>query len=378
MAASTYLPNTASLDEGFPAALPVPELLREFATWLADKPRSSLGWFHLESEPLPATYVGDDDVTTALRAKLGTFMVFPEGSRLALWKRDDGPSAVVRLGSDRTVREVAPDFESFLIALAGGQTGLRELERAGADARAALTAWLTEHAVQPTGAVLEPGAFERWFEATRTRAAAVPNRAATPARSSPLVAAMPDDLFDRADLLLGCASDDPRVVRFFEVLGIDLPALRDPELLRAITLPAAGVEFEIAWPWDRGSEWLAAEYPKARRRELEARRARMFWSISLYVVAELRTADGRDGQRVQHDFRPFAGRLPFGMVAQDDATTLEEKLGPPVKGSYGSRTWDYPARRRTLIGGFNEGPFARDDMPRGGLKSLTWRFGQSV
>src|SRR5262252_5160468 len=106
--------------------MPAPGLLRAFAAWLADKPRSSLGWFHLESAPLAATYTGDDEVTAKLRADLGSFMVFPEGSRLAFWKRPDGPPAIVRLGSDRTLSEVAPDFESFLIALANGTTGLRE------------------------------------------------------------------------------------------------------------------------------------------------------------------------------------------------------------------------------------------------------------
>jgi hypothetical protein len=101
----------------------------------------------------------------------------------------------------------------------------------------------------------------------------------------------------------------------------------------------------------------------------------MFWSVTLYVVAEARPAPRSAGQR---EFKPFKGALPLGIRPSDDAASLEHTLGPPVKGSEGSRIWDFPARRRQIVGAFNEGPFARQDLPRGGLKWLTWRYGQSV
>jgi hypothetical protein len=370
MVGDKYVPQLASLDEGFPAALPVPALLREFAGWLAGQPRSSLGWFHLESEPLDAKFAGDDDATFLLRERLALFMLFPDGARLALWKPDAEPPAVVRLGSRGERDLVAPDLETFLIALAHGATGVRELEREQREtpaARAELARWLSERGVRASGRAIAPDAFRQWFDATVESA-----RAAGVASSrAPLRAAkLPRDLFEQVDPLIGSLIDDPRVRSFFESIGIDLRTIRDPAALRALARPSDGVELEIAWPWDRGSEWLEAEYPKAQRKQLELRRARMFWSLTLFVARET-----RPGQT--QTFQPYAGALPLGIRRDDDATSLEHTLGPPVRGSEGTRIWDFPERRRALIGGFNEGPFARTDLPRGGLKWLTWRYGQS-
>jgi hypothetical protein len=378
MVGEKYVPNVASFDEGFPPEMPAPKLLRDFAAWLAQKPRSSLGWFHLESAPLDATYTGDDDATLKLRERLGIFLVSPDGSRLALWKPFDGPPAVVRLGSGGALDEVSPDFETFLVALANDTTGIPALERAQRDTRAELASWLDARGVRASGRSLPrggfQGGFQTWYEATREAARAA-HVAASPARPPLFAASLPADLFDRIDPLIGVLIEDPRVPAFFESIGIDLTALRDPDELRAIARPNDGVEFEVAWPWDRASEWLDAEYPKSVRKDLELRRARMFWSITLFVVPESRPAARNRGQ---HLFQPYRGNLPLGIRANDDATTLEHTLGPPVRGSQGTRLWDFPTRRRALIGAFNEGPFARSDLPRGGLKWLTWRFGQSV
>jgi hypothetical protein len=233
--------------------------------------------------------------------------------------------------------------------------------------RAALAQWLAERGVRASGSRIAPDAFAQWFEATRASA-----RAESAASSSAqlVAAALPEDLFEQVDPLIGCLVDDPRVHAFFASIGFDLNSIRDPNTLRAIARPSDGLELEIAWPWDRGSEWLEAEFPKAQRRELEQRRARMFWSITLFVVAEVRPVPG-------YTFQPYAGALPLGIRRDDDATSLESTLGPPVRGSEGTRIWDFPERRRALIGAFNEGPFARTDLPRGGLKWLTWRYGQS-
>jgi hypothetical protein len=370
MVGDKYVPQLGSFDEGFPAALPVPALLRDFAGWLAGQPRSSLGWFHLESAPLDAKYARDDDATFALREHLGLFMVFPDGAHLGLWKRDAEPAAVVRLGPKGEREFVAPDLETFLIALANGTTGVRELEREQRETRAvraSLVQWLSEHGVRASDRTIAPDAFQQWFDATRASART------TRAASSPAplqVAALRHDLFEQVDPLIGSLVDDPRVHAFFESIGIHLDSIRDPNALRAIARPNDGVELEIAWPWDRGSEWLEAEFPKAQRRDLELRRARMFWSITLFVVKEVRPIPG-------HTFQPYAGALPLGIRRDDDATSLESTLGPPVRGSEGTRLWDFPERRRALIGAFNEGPFARTDLPRGGLKWLTWRYGQS-
>lgn len=377
MVGDKYVPNVASFDEGFPPELPAPALLRDFAAWLAQKPRSSLGWFHLESAPLDAKYTGDDDATLKLRERLGIFLVSPDGSKLALWKPPEGPPAVVRLGLGGELDEVSPDFGTFLVALANDTTGIPALERTQHDTptvRAELAAWLDARGVKTSGRSVAHSRFQGWYDATREAARAA-HAATSPARPPLTTASLPADLFERVDPLLGRLIDDPRVPEFFESAGIDLAVLRDPDELRAIARPNEGVEFEVAWPWDRASEWLEAEYPKSVRRDLEVRRARMFWSITVFVVPALRPAARN---RSQNQFQPYRGRLPLGMRMNDDATTLEQTLGPPVRGSEGTRVWDFPRRRRALIGAFNEGPFARGDLPRGGLKWLTWRFGQSV
>jgi hypothetical protein len=390
MVGDKYVPNLPSFDDGFPSEMPAPALLRDFAAWLADKPRSSLGWFHLESAPLDAKYVGHDDATLTLRTRLGIFMVSPDGSRLALWQPDDGPPAVVRLGPNGVLSDVSPDLETFLVALAEGSTGIPALERTQRETpavRAELATWLASRGIAHVGrsatpggiapspaAHLDPGAFQRWFEATR-EAARTAHAATSVSRPQLTAASVSPDLFDRVDPILGLLIDDSRVQVFFESIGIHLDALRDPDELRAISRPRDGLELEIAWPWDRGSEWLEAEYPKSQRSALELRRARMFWSVTLFVVPELRAAPRNRGQL---QFQPFAGKLPLGIRTNDDATSLESTLGPPVRGSEGTRIWDFPQRRRALIGAFNEGPFARTDLPRGGLKWLIWRFGQSV
>jgi hypothetical protein len=377
MVGDTYVPNVASFDDGFPPEFPAPALLRDFAVWLGGKPRSSLGWFHLESTPLEAKYVGHDDATLRLRTRLGIFLVSPDGSRLALWQPPHGPAEVVRLGPNGVLAGVAPDLETFLVALAEGSTGVAALERVQRETpavRAELGTWLQARGIVPSTAAHDRGAFESWFEAIRADATAA--HAAAHASQSQLSAAkLPLDLFDQIDPLLGRLTDDAGVRTFFERIGVTLDALRDPDELRAIARPSEGVELEIAWPWDRGSEWLESEYPKSQRNALELRRARMFWSVTLFVVPELRASPRNRGER---QFQPFAGRLPLGIRSTEDATSLEHTLGPPVRGSEGTRIWDFPQRRRALIGAFNEGPFARTDLPRGGLKWLTWRFGQSV
>jgi hypothetical protein len=370
MVGDTYVPNVASFEEGFPPELPAPAGLREFSRWLADKPRSSLGWFHIESAPLEATYTGDDHATLRLRERLGIFMVFAQGGRLALWKPAEGPAVVVRLGADGEPSEVSPDLETFLVALARGETGIRDLEREQADTpavRAELAAWLAAQGVVPSGRRLELGAFAAWWRGIRAEVA--------PVRPPLTAAAVPADLFQRIDPLLGKLIEDPRVFGFFESLGIDLAAITDPDALRAIVRPAEGVEFEVAWPWDRASEWLEKEYPKPLRKQLELRRARMFWSVTVFVAVDRRPIGRGRGER---EFQPFVGTLPLDIQPGDDATTLEQKLGPPVRGSIGSRMWDFQDRRRMLIGAFNEGPFARTDLSHGELKSLTWRVSQSV
>jgi hypothetical protein len=129
------------------------------------------------------------------------------------------------------------------------------------------------------------------------------------------------------------------------------------------------VLFELAWPWELPSEWLEAEFPRSERPALERRRARMFWAVRFFATHE---------RRNPHEFVPYAGELPLGLHIGDDATSIEEKLGPPIRGSMGSRLWEFPERRRSLTVALNEGVFAKTERRLGALDSLRWGYGQSL
>ncbi len=362
MPANTYVPNLASLDAGFPRGMPAPALLRAFGVWLATQPRSSAGWFHLESDPVPPAWTADDDAAAVLRDHVATFLKLPSGGRLALWNRLPETLAVVLLLPSREVREVAPDLGTFLIALAHAATGVADLDR-GPSPRAGLVQWLHEQAVTASDAQLAPGAFARWFDATLgARRSAIGRSSSLPLTAAPL----PPDLFDRIDPLLGLLVDDDRVTRFFHRLGIDLDAIRSPDALRFLARANDGIAFSIAWPWDLPTEWADREFPRDQRAELERRRARMLWSLEYFVAPNA------------HGLEPFRGALPFDLDARDDVEALERKLGRPILGKYGSRTWDFPGRRRSLSATLNEGAVVRPELPRGALISLRWQRRQSA
>ncbi|HKU39524.1 MAG TPA: hypothetical protein VJR89_15300 [Polyangiales bacterium] len=345
MPVRTYVPDIASLDECFPAALPVPALLRDFAAWLTTQPRSSLGYFHVEGAALDAKYTGSDAAAEVLRERFGIFLVCADGARLALWQLPDRASAVVQLGRERRVKNVAPDLESYLLQLAQDHAGLRD--------------WLAARGIdgarQPAP---EPESFQAWFEATL--AAARRTAAASP---QPAAAELPADFLQRVDALLGRLVDDPELLAFFASLGLELRAVPGPAQLRQLPLPGSPVTFEIAWPWDLPSEWLEADFPKATRRALEQRRARMLWAVQVSYPSPSPAV---------------LPPLPLGLDPNDDLATIETKLGPPLLGKTGQRTWDFPQRRRSLTARINEGPLADPERPFGSVLSLRWAYGQTV
>jgi hypothetical protein len=377
MSRFTYVPDVGSLDAGFPAGLRPPALLREFASWVAGQPRSSLGWFHLESEPLDATFVHDDHAADLVREQLGVFMLLPDGSRIALWSQPERDPAVVLIAPNGAHRGIAPDLEAFLLALAHERTGVAGLDRSQDDtarARAELVAWLADRGIETRAPSDAADSFGSWFEATVARARAEPDPYARPRRSSLHAGPLPADLIAAVDPLLGCAIDEPAVIGFFEQLGSDLATIRDPDAFRVIARPEDGVFFEVAWPWSYPSQWATAEYPTPARRALEQQRRRMFWGVTLLVAPERRAV--RDA-REELSFAAYAGALPRGISAGDQAHDLEARLGPPTDGNLAAYTWDDPKRRRTLITRWNDGRTIRPELPRGALCSITWRFSLS-
>jgi hypothetical protein len=365
----TYVPDLASLASGFPAALPAPELLREFAEKLAGEERSSLGYFHLESAPLEAAYAGSDAATERLRERLGIFLVLPDRSRVALWEQAGRAPAVVLLGAGGVVKTLAENLEGFLLALARGETEVGNGAAEFAGVREELGAWLAAKGISRVSESVHTDEFAAWFDQVRREAAQEMQSRA------PLMAAqLPADLVERVDPLLGRLVDDAEVIEFFESVGIDLAGLAGPNELREVVRPEEGVLFEIAWPWDLPSEWSEDEYPRAGRRELERRRARMFWAVRFFAAPESRSKIGQPGA---HAFAPYTGPLPLGLRIEDDVSSIEAKLGPPIRGSMGSRLWDFPQLRRSLSVALNEGVFAKPERPLGSLNSLRWGYSQS-
>lgn len=156
------LPYHVKLDsfrEGFPDGIEVPPLLEAFASWLKDVPYGGVGCFELLGEPLDVTYVSDEDeaATERLRRQLGIFLHLGEGSRLALWYYGAVPPAVVLLGSEGDLENVAPSLEAFLAALSEGRTGVGLGLDSGCDEskRPDLRAWLAQQGIQAP-ALAEP------------------------------------------------------------------------------------------------------------------------------------------------------------------------------------------------------------------------------
>ena len=295
---NAYDVDLPSLDEHFPAALPVPPLLREFGRFLLASTRGSLGYFdELGSEPLPDSYADDDDANDALRAELGIFLHLSEGSLLALWRHTAGQApAVVLLGSEGELQNLAPTFEAFLHALAKSKTGVNDLDETTdvPSRRADLAAWLKEKRVKGEKPSDKPPSFGKWFRATikgaekKREAEAKAAAKSKPKRQKPVLAS-PEEaakhavgLAERVLPLIGRLSSDPEVIALLADLGVDLGALKKPDELRQLDLAALGCSFSFGWPWESmyPTKYFDTEYPKAKRAALQAERVRRLWNVS--------------------------------------------------------------------------------------------------
>ena len=142
--------------------MPVPPLLLAFAKWIKKVPHGTLGYFDvLASEPFNDPHLSDDAIEL-LRAKLGIFLHLPDGSNLALWNYGGKIPAVVLLGSEGELDNIAPSLESFLIKLSKGKTDISDLDDEEASAsRADLAQWLTQQKVKVKSAKVPD--FREWF-----------------------------------------------------------------------------------------------------------------------------------------------------------------------------------------------------------------------
>lgn len=163
-----YMVRAETLRTVLPKTFGPPALLLSFADWLAQVPHGSLGYFDgLQAEPLEEAFP-DPAPPADLSARVGIFLLLADGSRLALWDYGAGEPAVVLLGSEGELDNVAPTFAAFLMALGKSETGVNDLDEDGTpERRAALLEWIAasgQASVVPSPAGEVPD-FQAWYEA---------------------------------------------------------------------------------------------------------------------------------------------------------------------------------------------------------------------
>lgn len=380
----TYAVDLESVRTGFPAGMVVPSRLEGFARWLAGVRRGTLGHVDALTGEHFSFWISDDDVNAAMRERLGIFLLLGEGSRVALWDHGTGAPAVVLLGSEGEVRNLAPDLDTFLARWSAGATGVRDLDdyEGGFGAQAAregLARWLAYNGARPSDVAAAVDVVA-WVDSLVT--------AGQPAREAKLAALAALDavdlepsiirgLIERAGALLGSLTDDDDMLAFGKELGVDLEDVPGPDEFRSLTWPRHGFALEYAWAWEYPNQRLAKQYPAAARAALENRRARMLWGITLHADGD-RERGTRPGELV--DFSGFTGPLPAGVTFADDRDTLLDRLGPPREDAVSpllgdTLSWFDPGSDVTLtvaLSPGDTGPYALP-LPPGKIRSVRLR-----
>lgn len=287
-----------SLLRSFPKAITVPPLLEAFGDWVAARPHGHVGYFDaIASEPMPEGMAPTPDQVAPLRAKLGVFLSLPDGSLLALWAHGDTTPAVVLLGSEGELKNVAPSFEAFLMALGRGQTGVSDLDDDDASAgRTELLTWLASKGVHETDASRPVPVFGTWFESGGVTL------------ELPATGGLGDIalLSAEVDRFVSRHVQESEVRQWLASLGL-------------WPLPYFGTENQIYVP------------EKPRGFCLTFRRATPSkpapWLSGCFFYAE-----GEEG------YAAFPHRLPLGITWQDDAASLVARLGAPTVEHKNKRT----------------------------------------
>ncbi len=367
-----YTVNLDSLRQNFPAAIPVPPLLIELGQWLEGLRHGAIGYFDaLASEPLPEVFVGHDDAMEPLGSKLGLFLEMPDGSRLALWHHADGaPPAVVLLGSEGELKNVAPTLEQFLTGWAKGRSGIYELDDERTQPEA-LAKWLADRGIKPVQ-VAKPPAFSAWFKGVLKSVQKKPPRTRKEKRAVERKPA--GDLVSRAAPLLGRMTNDAELIELCASLGVDLPELKNEDQLRNIELLDEGVKLVVDWPWDHYAQVLRREFSPAERAELKRSKTRMFYAIYFYNDGYREWSLPR-GEYVTYS--AYKGPLPAGIAFADSKADLAERVGRPPDNDWGSSCLWYDAEldRRLQV------KFVGDDdadrkLPVGTILYLELRMGR--
>jgi hypothetical protein len=382
----TYVVDLESVRAGFPAGMAVPPRLLSFGQWFAGVRRGALGDVDALAGESFASWNSDDDVNAAMRERLGVWLLLGDGSRIALWDGGGGTPAVVLVGSENDVGTLAPDLDTFLTRWSAARTGVHDLDEyegaGGFEAQAAregLARWLAYNGARATDgapaadiAAWVDGLVHARQDARETKLAAL-----AALEEVELGPAVMRGLIERAGALLGSLTDREEMGEFGRELGIDLEKVPGPDEFRSLTWARHGFALEFAWPWEYPNRRLAERFPPGCRAEIERRRARMLWGITLHADGD-RERGTRPGEIV--DFSGFTGPLPAGVTFADDVDTLLDRLGPPLTNTANSLlgdtlTWFDAGSDVTLAVALSPGdcgPYALL-LPPGSIRSVRLR-----
>lgn len=113
--------DLVGVERCWPDHQPFPQLLRDVAAFLVDKPQASVGYVRMEATRFDDYYIeGGAD----LWPQFGMFMTLPSGTRFAVWFHDGavaGGEPIVVLGQEGELLVMAPNLKSFLADWAAGR-----------------------------------------------------------------------------------------------------------------------------------------------------------------------------------------------------------------------------------------------------------------
>lgn len=240
-----YKVDLDSFKGSFPEDMPIPKLLLSFGEWLKKIPYQTLGYFEgLESEVLGELYVGNDFATEEIRSKLGQFLNLGDGNWVALWNHGGKIPAVVFLGSEGELENIAPSLEAFLVLLSRGETNCLGLDDDEVDSsRSRLKKWLEENEIKTIDQKVP--VFKKWIDAVVKK-----TNKAQPKAKKLLIQPVQKDLFFRVEGLIGKFADDPEVLKLCNELGFDITNIKNADELQQMVRTDQGFSLEFFWPWD--------------------------------------------------------------------------------------------------------------------------------
>lgn len=327
--------NLTSIEKKFPKKMTVPPLLKAFGQWVAKQPRGSLGYF----EVMAGGKFRDDSLSKEANKTIadatGIFMLFGEGSELALWNHGDGPPAVVLIDSEGQNRTVASSLEAFLTKVAKRDTDT-ELDGDGDDddvpqKHKELAAWLKTKKV--TAAKRTAPDFGKWVTKL-SKVDAPPKAGGLPAP--------PKDMAARGIASIGKKANDPKLAALLAELGIDLKNYKTADAQRHLYVPKHGYKLQFEKGTLKALEFTAAKHES--------------WD---YVNSK------------HASFEAFPFEIFKGVKITDSLAVMKKKLGKPVKESeeLGTYYWDLPGNVRFLVS-----VIAPDDedekIPPGGISYI--------